>query len=486
MLVGAWWVDNDGAHMKNTIKAFALGLSLLLANVSVCSAQDFQKGLEAAQKGDLAAALREWRPLAEQGQAGAQYNLGLMYDNGRGVTQDYKEAVRLFALAAAQGLAEAQYNLGLMYKNSQGVTQDYKEAVRLYGLAAAQGNANAQNNLGAMYANGLGVTQDYKEAVRLYGLAAEQGDANAQSNLDALNKAIAATAEEMATPIASKLDDFRRQYPQYDDLSDEALTNALYAKFYSDIPRGQFDEQISSAVAAQGASDAFIRRIASTAALSSLVLAAFLSFLIFRFTAYRYWKKVRVTAAQNGIWCGGIFASMAPYPVINKMARDGFSEIPLQLVVTTFLFFTLAFACGYAWRKFKAAPIPAQAHNEELASDPVVRQQILDVAKDKDQLEIKPKRPVDDIEAAPNTAQAQSEETKVGLSGEIKMNALLLRPSLLAGVAGFLVPILMKPYGQFSRYPLSTWFDKDGLIMCLAGAIAAFALVEMYQRLRKP
>ena len=257
-------------------------------------------------------------------------------------------------------------------------------------------------------------------------------------------------------------------------------------------------DMAAPAVAAQGTSDAFIRRIASTAALSSLILGAFLSFLIFRFTAYRYWKKVRVTAIQNGIWFGGIFASMAPYPVMNKMARDGFSEIPLQLVVTTFLFFTLAFACGYAWRKFKAAPNPTQSHNEDSTSDPALRQQAFDasvrhqlfyVGNANGEPEIEQNRPVDVLAEAPNPAQPHSEETKIMVSGEIKMNALLLRPSLLAGVAGFLVPILLKPYGPiaFSRLPLSTWFDRgDGLIMCFAGAIAAFALVEMYQRLRKP
>ena len=63
--------------MKNTIKAFALGLSLFLATVSVCSAQDFAKGLAAYENGDYAAALREWRPLAAQGNANAQNNLAM-------------------------------------------------------------------------------------------------------------------------------------------------------------------------------------------------------------------------------------------------------------------------------------------------------------------------------------------------------------------------------------------------------------------------
>ncbi|MSO73363.1 MAG: sel1 repeat family protein, partial [Rhodospirillaceae bacterium] len=101
------------------MKAVALGLSLLLASVSVCSAQDFAKGVAAYNAKDYATALKEWRPLAEQGNASAQYNLGLMYDNGQGVTQDYKEAVRLYGLAAAQGNASAQSNLGLMCGNGQ-------------------------------------------------------------------------------------------------------------------------------------------------------------------------------------------------------------------------------------------------------------------------------------------------------------------------------------------------------------------------------
>jgi TPR repeat protein len=55
---------------------------------------DFAKGFDAAQKGDFVTALKEWKPLAEKGDAGAQYNLGIMYDNGQGVTQDYKAAVK--------------------------------------------------------------------------------------------------------------------------------------------------------------------------------------------------------------------------------------------------------------------------------------------------------------------------------------------------------------------------------------------------------
>ena len=86
--------------MKRMLTALVLSLSLLVASGGIGYAQDFQKGLEAAQKGDFATALREWQPLAEQGYAGAQYNLGLIYANGKGVTQDYKEAVKWYRKAA--------------------------------------------------------------------------------------------------------------------------------------------------------------------------------------------------------------------------------------------------------------------------------------------------------------------------------------------------------------------------------------------------
>ena len=52
------------------------------------SAQDFYKGLKAYQNGEYAAAFKEWKPLAEGGDMKAQYNLGVMYENGLGVLQD--------------------------------------------------------------------------------------------------------------------------------------------------------------------------------------------------------------------------------------------------------------------------------------------------------------------------------------------------------------------------------------------------------------
>jgi TPR repeat protein len=117
----------------------------------------------------------------------AQYSLGFMYDNGRGVMQDLTEAARLYTLAAEQGEAAAQSNLGYMCDQGRGVPQDLTEAAKWYRLAAEQGNAKAQFNLGILCDQGAGVLQDYTEAAKWFKHAAEQGYMHAQYNLGVLH-----------------------------------------------------------------------------------------------------------------------------------------------------------------------------------------------------------------------------------------------------------------------------------------------------------
>jgi TPR repeat protein len=139
-------------------------------------AESFEDATKAYYRGDYETAYRLIKPLAEQGLPEAQVNLGLMYDKGQGVPQDYAEAmkwyrkaaeqgnakaVKWYRKAAEQGLPEAQFNLGLMYDKGQGVPQDYAEAVKWYRKAAEQGFAEAQTNLGIMYFTGLGVPKEY-------------------------------------------------------------------------------------------------------------------------------------------------------------------------------------------------------------------------------------------------------------------------------------------------------------------------------------
>ena len=129
--------------MKRTLATLVIGLSLLKGGMAGASAQDIEKGLEAAKKGDFATALKEWRPLAEQGHARAQYNLGVMYHNGHGVVQDHEEAVKWYRLAAEQGAADAQSNLAVLYGIGRGVVQDYVKAHMWSNIASLNGITNA-------------------------------------------------------------------------------------------------------------------------------------------------------------------------------------------------------------------------------------------------------------------------------------------------------------------------------------------------------
>jgi TPR repeat protein len=201
--------------MRNLIKTLLVVLLLSVNHAAI--AGDLEDSDAAAKKGDYATALRLWEPLAEQGNAEAQYNLGVLYAYGKGVVQDYKTAVKWFTLAAEQGDAKAQYNLGLIYSyggltrdiitavrkylNDEDVTQDYTAAVKWFTLAAEQGNAKAQSELGEMYAYGQGVAQDYKTAVKWYTLAAEQGNASAQYNLGVMYHKGQGVAQDYKTAV---------------------------------------------------------------------------------------------------------------------------------------------------------------------------------------------------------------------------------------------------------------------------------------------
>jgi TPR repeat protein len=123
---------------------------------------------------------------AQQGDAHAQFDLGVLYYRGQGVPQDYGQAAQWYRKAAQQGDAYAQSDLGAFYANGYGVPQDYGQAAQWFRKAADQGDAFAQANLGRLYETGRGVPQDYKQAVQWYRKAAAQGEAGAQNNLGLL------------------------------------------------------------------------------------------------------------------------------------------------------------------------------------------------------------------------------------------------------------------------------------------------------------
>ena len=133
--------------MREDRRFIALRLSVALALPMTCLAApawaEFQVGMDAYNRGDFKTALREWQPMAEQGDARAQFYFGLLYENGDGVPLDYAKARQWYEKAAVQGDAKAQLYLGLQSSFGQGVPMDLVDAYMWYSLAAGNGNAHA-------------------------------------------------------------------------------------------------------------------------------------------------------------------------------------------------------------------------------------------------------------------------------------------------------------------------------------------------------
>jgi TPR repeat protein len=134
----------------------------------------------AYQRGDYAAAFNNFKALADDGDAHAQYMLGLMYHDGQGISPNENAAFGWFRKAAEQGNADAENYIGYMYTNGQGVAEDRVAGFTWLHKAALQGNATAQYRLGIAYVDGKGVAQDDARAVTWFRKAAAQGNADAQ------------------------------------------------------------------------------------------------------------------------------------------------------------------------------------------------------------------------------------------------------------------------------------------------------------------
>ena len=167
-------------------------LLFAMAGSSVARPADagpFEDGIAASEQGDYVAAMALWRPLADEGDAQAQYRVADLYDLGRGVARDYQAAVLWYRRAADQGHANAQHNLGSMYELGDGVEPDYALAAAIvwFRRAALQGYAPAQCSLGVMYALGRGVRRDDIEAYKWLSLAM-QGNPDIHASVISLAK----------------------------------------------------------------------------------------------------------------------------------------------------------------------------------------------------------------------------------------------------------------------------------------------------------
>ncbi|HEX7982046.1 MAG TPA: tetratricopeptide repeat protein [Duganella sp.] len=170
------------------MKKFILAIGLALA-LQQSAMAGFAEGATAYNNKNYALALKEIGPLARAGNADAQHLLGLMYYMGRGVPQDYKQALAWHRKAALQGKADAQYVVGAMYYTGNAVIQDHKQAVAWFRKAAEQGHADAQQVMGLMYRYHMGgMPQDNVIAYMLWNLAAAKGSATAAEQRSAVVK----------------------------------------------------------------------------------------------------------------------------------------------------------------------------------------------------------------------------------------------------------------------------------------------------------
>ena len=161
--------SNRAADRRLTVVIYVVIALLSLAALwpLIESERLADSGRQAAGRGDYAAALAAWQPLAEQGNADAQFNVGVLLDRGMGAPEDPAAAAAWYRRAADQGNAAAQVNLGLMYLLGRGVGSDDAAAVEWFRRAAEGNVPEGLVNLGYLYRIGRGVPRD---PARAYGL----------------------------------------------------------------------------------------------------------------------------------------------------------------------------------------------------------------------------------------------------------------------------------------------------------------------------
>jgi hypothetical protein len=221
----------------------------LAAAIALPAAADFDAGVAAYERGDMETAAREWTPLAQtgdaeaqfrlwqalrgrnylqaigwllnsakQGNAGAQNDLAGVYLEGRGLPPDPRKAFDLYRRAAEQGVAEAQRNLGHLYRRGTVVAADADEAVKWYRLAGEQGDLEAQQVLAEMLASGREITRDEAEAAKWQALAAEQGGGEPEQrpgDEDAAETVQLSDEADGAQAIRRRLEQYFKVYGAY-------------------------------------------------------------------------------------------------------------------------------------------------------------------------------------------------------------------------------------------------------------------------------
>ena len=186
----------------NKMKKLLVVALFFIFGPNLSLAQDFNKGYKAYEAGDFSTALKEWKPLAVQGNAVAQNNIGNLYNSGKGALKDRAQALKWYRLSAKQGYSNAQFNLGNFYASVDDTYRNYNKSVKWFRLSSEQGNASAQRNLGAMYANGHGVLQDNITSHMWYNIASANGNEEAGELRNNREKKMTSAGIEKATAMA--------------------------------------------------------------------------------------------------------------------------------------------------------------------------------------------------------------------------------------------------------------------------------------------
>jgi TPR repeat protein len=176
--------------MSGFTRAVVAVIGLAVAQAAAAQTSPNEDIAAALRRGDYATALPLIRPLAEKGDARAQFNLGVSYEHGLGVDANPAEAAKWYRLAADQNYSLAQHNLGALYEQGRGVPQDQIEALKWLRLAADRNNAFAQHRIGEFYEAGRGVPQDIVRAHMWFNLSAAQGHEPAAKNRSRLTAAM--------------------------------------------------------------------------------------------------------------------------------------------------------------------------------------------------------------------------------------------------------------------------------------------------------
>ena len=156
------------------------GLGVLLLAAMPAFA-DTQAGLAAFKNKDYHRAYQEWKAAAEAGHAEAQFDLGVLYAQGRGVRRDLTVAASWYRKSADQGNAAAQVALGQMYLRGWGVPRDEADAMRWFQMANSVESDGPPTEWAAV--EGYGMTQDPEQAAYWYRQAADKGHPQAQFEL---------------------------------------------------------------------------------------------------------------------------------------------------------------------------------------------------------------------------------------------------------------------------------------------------------------